>query len=110
SVNHLKIAVETVSGWIVGAGDFSITRVLLVLMLLTTVVVVAWAVRFSRLTTMLALFMVCFIGLLIASISFVDFHTPLDDRILSPVYLAGMALLVGATTMTRDKNAMGWCI
>lgn len=46
--------------------------------------------RAAPLATMLLLFAVAYVGLLVVSISFVDFYTPLDSRILSPLYPIGL--------------------
>jgi hypothetical protein len=35
-----------------------------------------------------AIYFACFAGLLVFSISFVDFHTPADERVLSPLFVA----------------------
>jgi len=58
--------------------------------------------RRSPLPRVLAIFCCAYLGLVIGAISILDAQTPLDDRILSPIYLAGvMALLICAPDLPR---------
>ena len=41
-----------------------------------------------------SVFLLCYLVLLMASISFFDAHTPMDLRILSPVYVFGLCVLI----------------
>lgn len=52
--------------------------------------------RMSPLVGMLLLFTLAYLAMLAASISFVDFDTPLDMRILSPLYPIALALAFAA--------------
>lgn len=48
-----------------------------------------------------SVFLLCYLVLLTASISFFDAHTPMDVRILSPVYVFGLCVLVCLALQTR---------
>jgi 4-amino-4-deoxy-L-arabinose transferase-like glycosyltransferase len=51
------------------------------------------------LRSILLLFAISYVALLVLSVSFVDFYTPLDNRILSPLYAA--VLIVGLESLRR---------
>ena len=50
----------------------------------------------------LLLFIVCFAVMLAWSISFVDYHTPVDERILAPVW-AAWVIVIGVVLATANK-------
>jgi hypothetical protein len=50
------------------------------------------------LSSVAILYAASFVALVVFSISFVDFHTPADTRILSPVYIAWVIVLACAAT------------
>lgn len=56
-----------------------------------TLVAPTWRAAFVRL---LLFFVLSYWGFLALSISFLDANTPLDDRILAPVYVAGLFLVI----------------
>jgi hypothetical protein len=59
----------------------------------------------TKLTYLLAAFIFFYIGLVTFSISFFSLHTPLDWRILSPVFVATLVLLVTQVhTLIRLQN------
>jgi len=78
---------------------------------LIAALVVAWKRRGG--TADLAGAMLIYIGafgaMLVFSISFVDFSTPVDDRMLSPVYVAWL-ILAGCSIAQRREISGGWRI
>ena len=109
SLDHLKDGVAAVATWIAplgitGARDaanaqpvLAAAAVLLFATIFLSGCALAWRGRreaIGRLAGVLVLVIVCFVGLLVFSISFVDFHTPMDTRVLSPVF-AGWIVLAG---------------
>jgi 4-amino-4-deoxy-L-arabinose transferase-like glycosyltransferase len=66
---------------------------------------VAWQKRRSNLGKLagaMALYIACFGTLLVFSISFVDFHTPADQRVLSPIFVTWVILgACGATAIAE---------
>jgi 4-amino-4-deoxy-L-arabinose transferase-like glycosyltransferase len=48
----------------------------------------------SVIQTLLVFFAISYVLFLFASITFVDAHTPLDSRIMSPVYISGVIFLI----------------
>lgn len=60
-----------------------------------------WRQLFPPLFYLLALFLLIYPAFLLVSISFFDANTPLDDRILAPVYLALLILLVYVAALTQ---------
>lgn len=102
-LTQLWQAVFTVTGWLhVPAATPGAVRLLLVALLLLAggavlfwsrraLVAVTWQAAFVRL---LLLFVLFYLGFLALSISFLDANTPLDDRILAPVYVAGLFLAI----------------
>lgn len=54
----------------------------------------------------LVLFALTYLGFLAVSISFVDANTPLDDRILSPVYIAAVVVAVWLAQELLEKTEM----
>jgi len=110
SLSHMKDAVAALAAWGSPLGvDQARTDVYLhpiigviglLLFLGVAVMGCAIAIRRRRSQTGLAmlssvavLYAACFVALIIFSISFVDFHTPADSRILSPVYFAWVIVL-----------------
>jgi hypothetical protein len=68
----------------------------------------------GRLAALMTLFIAAFAALLVISISLVDFHTPIDYRILSPIYVAGVVLLgdvlAKQSLQRRDVRIAAWTI
>lgn len=109
SIDHIKDGIAAVATWttplgIASARDAANARPVVAIMgllvfvaVIATGIVLAWRERLAplgRLAGMLVLFMLSFVTLLVFSISLVDFHTPLDTRVLSPVF-AGWVVLGG---------------
>jgi 4-amino-4-deoxy-L-arabinose transferase-like glycosyltransferase len=85
---------------------------LLVIALIVAAVIFA---RRSALAVVCLLFIAAFAVTLAVSISFVDFHTPADERILSPVYVASLlltgVLLAGARSdPTSSRAIVSWSL
>lgn len=117
-LGHARQALDTLAGWLLLPLEASTAVKLGVLLALVggIAVIAAWrwrqpgtAARGSRLGATLAawpaliwlliLFSVVYVVFLAGSISFVDANTPLDDRILSPLYPAAAVVatwLIGA--------------
>jgi len=55
-----------------------------------------------------ALYVVCYPTLVMISISFFDIHTPLDDRILSPVYVLLMIFVASTTAYLMHHCRPKW--
>jgi hypothetical protein len=107
---HLRQALDTVSSWLLIPGQVSglikLGGVLLVFVGLVVAVYgrpdkdssiarMSLAGRWLNLPVhikLLALFVGVYALFLVGSISFLDANTPLDERILSPVYVAGLAI------------------
>ncbi|GAB4515947.1 MAG: hypothetical protein OHK0046_20240 [Anaerolineae bacterium] len=88
SLDHLRDAVLTLGGryWfapaaVVALGLATINRAHL------------RALHLPRTVQAALLFIACYVGFLLVSISFYDFYTPLDSRILSPVLLLGWLVM-----------------
>lgn len=102
-----KQAAETVRNWAMpdlGLGTFPVAVSCSIAMLMLLALLAApplfWARtreagdERSRLPYLLWLFSLIYMGTILASVSYFDAGTPLDDRILSPVYAAGLLLAV----------------
>jgi hypothetical protein len=62
----------------------------------------------SKIPPLLFIFVVCYAALLLVSISFVDLQTPLDSRILSPVFVSGLIVtLCLACRVSSSGGRMG---
>lgn len=107
-------AVFTVTGWLHAPATTpgAVRLLLLGLLLLAggavlfwrrrTLLAPTWRAAFMRL---LLLFVLCYLGFLALSISFLDANTPLDDRILAPVYVTGLFLaMAGAGRLAQTAN------
>lgn len=106
SLEHLKDGVASVASWVlpfgidrprVSANTHPIIAALAVILFIAIFVGAIWMARRRRDRLgvgagLLALFSVSFIALLAISISLVDFHTPADTRVLSPVFVAWVVL------------------
>lgn len=65
----------------------------------------------APLASLLLLFCACYAGMLLASITFVDHHTPLNGRILSPFFVATVVLVVHLghrLVSAADWEPLGW--
>jgi len=107
-------AVFTVTGWLHAPATTpgAVRLLLLGLLLLAggavlfwrrrTLLAPTWRAAFMRL---LLLFVLYYLGFLALSISFLDANTPLDDRILAPVYVTGLFLaMAGAGRLAQTAN------
>jgi hypothetical protein len=120
---QLWIGINTVSGWLGIPESAPILIKLLVLMALVLVFFGIFFVHAKRekidrhlevgdantrlpvLGKLVLLFIPVYIFILILSISFFDANTPLDNRILSPVYLSGLLLVVfGISKLFSPSN------
>jgi 4-amino-4-deoxy-L-arabinose transferase-like glycosyltransferase len=119
SLDHLKDGVAAVATWIAplgvsGARDaanahpiMSSAGVIIFAAVMIAGALLGWRHRreaIGRLAACLLLFIVCFVALLVFSISLVDFHTPMDTRVLSPVFAAWAVL--AAVVLSRRVERM----
>jgi hypothetical protein len=128
SRSHLWQAVYTVSGWFLvpnSAPNFIL--IVVPFLVITLIIVVGLLVlkkqdsikhfflpntpSFSKnLVFLLALFIFVYLGFLVVSISTLDANTPLNDRILSPIFVAGIiiaAYIIGDYwKSTPQKNVL----
>lgn len=112
TVRHIKDGVLTLAGWLVPRTAIPATAfaALIAVGELLLVGLLALAVLLRRRTSgmdddqaslpvtafsLLAIFIVVYVLLLVVSISLFDVNTPLNGRVLSPVYLAGLILVLG---------------
>jgi Dolichyl-phosphate-mannose-protein mannosyltransferase len=112
SLDHLKDAIAALGTWVSPLGvdqsrlDAKMHPLLVAIgvLLFVGVVAIGCVVAFRQrnalamLTSVALLYATCFVALIVFSISFVDFHTPADTRILSPVYIAWVIVLACAAT------------
>lgn len=98
--SHVWQAIYTASGWMfIPPAAPNVLRLALVAAIsLALVAAIAWrTVDANVLPTtvpVLALLVVCYAAFLVLSISFLDANTPLDDRILIPVFVTGVIVLL----------------
>ncbi len=104
SVDHARSALTTVAAWLGMPPEASGIMKLAAVLLLAVAGAGIWWQRRSQtadtfaappippLAKLLALFVAVYALFLVVSISFVDANTPLDNRILAPIYAAGVAL------------------
>lgn len=102
-IGHWESFMDTVAAWLLPAGNLPLARglSLLVTAILGLIYrlgsmgrVPASAERLQRLPQLLGLFSVTYGALLVLSISFLDVQTPLDNRILSPLYVAAVLFIL----------------
>ncbi len=112
---QLRDAIDTISTWLLPPSvSFNLRwlGLLIVIIMFVSIFVLApseakqnqqrYPDRITRLPPLLGLFILVYGVLLILSISFFDIHTPLNNRILSPVYIAVVTLgLVLSYKMTK---------
>ncbi len=111
---QLQQGLNTVAGWLLLPQEWTgllKSAVWGILLLATGVAVSAhfrrqdsqqpWRQLFPPLFYLLALFLLIYPAFLLISISFFDANTPLDDRILAPVYLTLLILLVYVAALTQ---------
>ncbi|MEW6651144.1 MAG: glycosyltransferase family 39 protein [Chloroflexota bacterium] len=103
-INSAATAIQTVSGWIFLPDGWSVW--LKGAILLVALTIIAWAIyrlirrsqgESPRIALLLVVFLVVYVLFLVVSISWVDANTPLDNRILSPVFISTL-LLFGFVT------------
>jgi hypothetical protein len=105
--HHISDALSSISQWIL-PGQMSLTK----LMIAGTLIVVAIAVigafalrRRSRtsepLTFIAFLFILSYLASLILSVSFVDYHTQLDERLLAPALFASTIVVCAWAVRAR---------
>lgn len=99
-LDQLLVGLTTVSSWLlIPESASSILKV--VLIALVVGIVVYLSIKWSRFQNIglpitfkiLTLFLIFYLGFLIFSISLLDANTPLDGRILSPVWVAGICII-----------------
>jgi hypothetical protein len=99
---HVRQAVDTVSSWLLLPLTLpGLVKMGLLAVLLAGGVGLAWRVygrSWPPLLKLLSLFSLVYLLFLVISISFVDANTPLDHRILAPIYLMGVVGGVGLLT------------
>ena len=122
SLGHVKDAVAALAAWGSPLGvdqartDINghpiIGAIGLLLFLGVAVMGCAMAMRRRRsqdglamLSSVAVLYALSFFALIVFSVSFVDFHTPADSRILSPVYIAWVIVLACVTTTIAQVMA-----
>ena len=99
--SHVWQAIYTASAWVfIPSTAPNVLRLLMVaaLALALAVIIVRRTVGMTvgpTILPMLALLIVTYGAFLVVSISFLDANTPLDDRILLPVFVAGMIVILG---------------
>ncbi|NKQ35041.1 MAG: hypothetical protein HF973_05425 [Chloroflexi bacterium] len=103
---HIIQAVDTLAAWLlIPAGFPGLVKVGAIALLAGLVLFIGWLARQQKqghdspdgpwyLARLLALFILVYSAFLVLSISFFDANTPLDDRILAPVFVAGIWLVV----------------
>jgi hypothetical protein len=99
SVGHLQDAIGTIGGWLFHQDASVVIKAMFAAIFLLAIIA---TLRRRPLAIVLGLFIASFAMVLILSISLVDFHTPMDDRILSPIFFAAVALIFSAPV--RDKK------
>ena len=99
-------AVDTLAGWLLIPPVFpSLIKIGAIALLAGLVLFIAWLAHKQEhsndlkdgpwyLARLLTLFILVYPAFLVLSISFLDANTPLDDRILAPVFVAGLLLVV----------------
>jgi hypothetical protein len=114
SLEHIKDGIATLAIWL---SPFNVAQprtdanahpliagVALLLFLAVMVIGVIWTVkRRDVLAGLSTLYIASFLILLAISISFVDFHTPADTRVLSPIFFAWV--IVGACVVSAKPRA-----
>ncbi len=103
---HIIQAVDTLAAWLLIPPGFpGLVKIGAVVLLAGLVLFIAWLAHKQKqsddlkdgpwyLAQLLALFVLIYPAFLVLSISFLDANTPLDDRILAPVFVAGILLVV----------------
>ncbi|HID53936.1 MAG TPA: hypothetical protein EYP41_18100 [Anaerolineae bacterium] len=103
---HIIQAVDTLAGWLLIPPVFpGVIKIGAIALLAGLVLLIAWLARKQKqnnnvkdgpwyLSRLLALFILVYPAFLAVSISFLDANTPLDERILAPVFVAGIWLVV----------------
>ncbi len=107
TTEHLRAAVDTISTWLLPVRVPPSTRWVSLLIVVTMVILIfVLSKREMRrderknpegptgLPALLGFFILNYGLLLLVSISFFDVHTPVDNRILSPVYVATLTLVL----------------
>jgi len=121
---HLKAATDTFSTWLLPPSVPSPLRWLgLIIVAIILMSIFHWIRRQKKqsepwritgLSPLLGVFILCYAMLLLVSISLLDAHTPLDNRILSPVYVAivvlGLSLSRYAGNLSRPRAATTFLI
>jgi hypothetical protein len=120
SLEHIKDAIAAFGTWVsplgvdqsrLDANRHPIVAGLGVLVFLAVLVAgCAIAIRrrkdaLAMLSSVALLYAGCFVALIVFSISFVDFHTPADTRILAPVFIAWVILLACVGTAIAQGMA-----
>lgn len=113
-MSHFWQAVFTLTNWLhVPNGVPGELRVLVILTMFVGLVRLLWwgyraDTAVPNLLKLLLLFIIVYPAFLAFSISFFDANTPLDDRILSPLYVAGVVLVLAALARLPDKVEGRW--
>ena len=124
SLDHIKDGIASLATWVTPLGvqgprDLANAHPLIALagLLFFTAVLlagglIAWRRRRSQdspaaatLAGVATLYILCFLVLLVFSISLVDFYTPADTRVLSPVFVVWVLLLACIVASMRSASA-----
>ena len=123
SLDHLKDGVAAIATWIAplgvtGAREAANTHpvmssagVVIFAAVMIAGALFAWRHRreaIGLIAACLLLFIICFVALLVFSISLVDFHTPMDTRVLSPVFAAWVALAAVVPSRRVERMTPGY--
>lgn len=94
---HIRMALKTVQEFIIPFLDF---RAFWLLMAMLAIVIIKTRPKIRPsfpepiFLKLLQLFVAVYLLFLVFSISFIDAYTPLDNRMLSPIYIAGVILVL----------------
>ena len=104
SLRKIKFAFQTISVWILPEKVPSSVRLTFLLIFFACLLVMVRMViknkkyfkkqNFLKKISVLAIFIFVYMMFLVISISFFDAYTPIDNRILSPVYATGMIIVL----------------
>ena len=107
TADHLESALDTISTWLLPPSVASATRITSMLAAVALMMVAFLMIRMGEtkdqwrptrnvpmLLPPLFVFVLSYVILLVVTILFYDAYTPLDNRILSPAYVAGLIVLI----------------
>lgn len=109
SLSHVKSAFFHISIWLFPSNVPTVIRVISLAVVILLIFVMIQKLKRQNMSDfnkrnlddakllLLSAFILIYVGFLIISISFIDAQTPLDNRILSPVYVSGLILTMCQT-------------